>query len=422
MSLLTEVSKTVVDATAAFTSLTDSGISSRARAQPYIQVGDPISIPDSLTDNTTFFLGAFDAATTTYAYPVVLQSGAAEVHIYVNSAAAGAPPNFSLATTLLVMGAFGVTYFAQVQLSSNGLVCVFGANYTAADAGIVAVFTRPTISSQAWTQVATVTGTPGSGLGDAVSISADGPVIAVGVWNLNANAGSTNVYNFNAATGALMLVATLVGTGAVGPANQGYFVTLSGDGMTLAVSGPVDDGDKGAVWMFQMVSGTWTQMGPKLAPHNASATAFFGTTVALSYNGTLLAVGSSNAVAQNSGCVFTFNSVNGAWAQGQTIYPLLSTALTAPSIQLVTLNDDGNVLVFDQSNYNTGNGAVFVYNLQKNGLWVQNGDARVATGTLFPGNHSTFHLTATSRTGSMFAITNLASPTPTNPSAFAIFQ
>ena len=418
MSLLTEVSKTVVDATVAFTSSTDGGVLPRARAQPYIQVGDPISVPDSLTDNTTFFWGAFDAATTTYAYPVVLQSGAAEVHIYANNAAAGDPPNFSLATTLPVVGAAGVTSFAMVQLSSNGLVCVFGTNYTTPDTSIVAVFTRPTILSQAWTQVATVTGPPGSGFGDAVSVSADGSVIAVGVYNLNANAGGTNVYSFNAATGALTLVTTLVGTGTVGPANQGYFVSLSGDGMTLAVGGPVDDG--GAVWMFQNVNGTWVQMGPKLAPHNASSN--FGTSVALSYSGTLLAVGSSNTVAQNSGCVFTFNSVNGAWVQGQTIYPLLSTAPTLPSIQLVTLNDDGNVLVFDQSNYNTDNGAVFVYNLQENGLWVQNGEARVATGALFPGNHSTFHLTATSRTGSMFAITNLASPTPTDPSAFAIFQ
>ena len=228
------------------------------------------------------------------------------------------------------MGAVGVTFFAMTQLSSNGLVCVFGSNNHNFGDGIVAVFTRASTSSQAWTQVATVTGAPGSNLGSSVNISADGSVIVAGVYLSNAGVGSTNVYNFNATTGALSLVTTLLGTGAVGAAQQGYYSALSGDGMTVAVGGPGDDANYGAVWMFNNVGGTWAQTGSKLAAYNASKTPqpFIGAVVALSYNGTRMAVTTYSVVAQNSGCIFMYNLVDGAWTQGQTIYPLLSTITT----------------------------------------------------------------------------------------------
>ena len=243
----------------------------------------------------------------------------------------------------------------------------------------------------------------------------------MGAYLSNAGVGSTNVYSFNAATGTLTLVTTLVGTDAVGGSQQGYFNALSGDGLTLAVGGPGDNASYGAVWIFKNVGGTWTQMGSKLAPYNASSNAFIGEFVALSYDGTRLAVAATyNALAQYSGCIFMYDLVDGAWVQGQTIYPLFST--TFPSIEMVTLSDDGNVLVFDQQNYNSNKGAAFVYNRLATGLWVQNGEARVPTGALFQHPDSLCYLVGASRTGSMFAIADITSTTPGDPVAVAIFQ
>ena len=426
MSLLSEISKTVVDATLAFTSVSSSttasgtgdSLASGEIAQPYKQVGDPIPIPNSTQGN--YCLGSFDGNTTTFAYPIILPSGAAEVHIYANGAVAvDAPPDFSLATTLPVVGSSGTTYFAMTQLSSNGLVCVYGSG---SDVGGAAVFTRPSTSSQTWTQVATVHGAPGDNLGDAVNISADGTVITMGSYTSNGGVGSTNVYSFNAATGTLTLVTTLVGTGAVGGSQQGYFNALSGDGTTLVVGGPQDNARYGAVWTFKNAGdGTWTQMGTKLAPYNASPGAFFGEFVALSYDGTRLAVAATlNSLAQPTGSVFMYNLVDGAWVQGQTIYPPLPTA--SPSIAMVALSDDGTTLMLDQQNYNSNKGAAFVYNLQANGLWVQNGEARVPTGALFQNPASLFYLVGASRTGSMFAVAGITSTAPGDPVAFAVFQ
>jgi hypothetical protein len=50
----------------------------------------------------------------------------------------------------------------------------------------------------------------------------------------------------------------LVGTGAVGGANQGYSVALSGDGNTTIVGGPNDNSEIGAAWVYTRSGGVWT--------------------------------------------------------------------------------------------------------------------------------------------------------------------
>ena len=53
----------------------------------------------------------------------------------------------------------------------------------------------------------------------------------------------------------------LIGTGATGNAQQGFSVSLSADGTTLAVGGPADNGNAGAVWILHTMGGVWTQQG-----------------------------------------------------------------------------------------------------------------------------------------------------------------
>ena len=51
----------------------------------------------------------------------------------------------------------------------------------------------------------------------------------------------------------------LVGTDAVGGACQGGSVALSADGNTALIGGPCDDGCVGAAWVFTRSGSTWTQ-------------------------------------------------------------------------------------------------------------------------------------------------------------------
>ena len=82
----------------------------------------------------------------------------------------------------------------------------------------------------------------------------------------------------------------LVGVGAVGTANQGVSVALSADGNTALVGGP-GDGDVGAVWVFTRSNSVWTQQGNQLIGTGAVGVAEQGWSVALSADGNTAVAG-----------------------------------------------------------------------------------------------------------------------------------
>lgn len=418
MSALTEISKTVVnaqkytsDATSnvSFSVTSESGLASGQVVQAYVQVGDALPVLTALPNS--FVLGDFDENTTTFVVGVVQDLGAAAVQVYANEAGVGAPPLFTLAAQLPIVGSLSPTQ-VFAKLSRNGLVCVVANYFNNNNAGLLAVFTRPAVSGQAWTQVATVNGDANSGLGSDISISASGTVIAVGAY---AGVGSANIYYFNTATNTLTFIDKVVGTGAVGDSNQGWSVGLSGNGRTVAVGGSSDNSGRGAVWVFNNnARGTWTQAGPKLSPFNSTYNGNSGQSVSLSYDGTRLAIAAvGNSLVQQSGSVFMYNLVTSAWVQGQTIYPVGTNGY---GIVSVNLSDDGNIVVFDLQGDNGGRGGVLVYNRESDGRWVQNGLIRVATSTLVTPLASVY-LGGSSPTGSMFAAIAQADPV-----VFTIFQ
>jgi hypothetical protein len=65
----------------------------------------------------------------------------------------------------------------------------------------------------------------------------------------------------------------LVGTGAIGAAQQGASVSLSADGNTAIVGGPADSNGQGAAWVYTRSGGVWTQQGNKLVGTGASGAA-----------------------------------------------------------------------------------------------------------------------------------------------------
>jgi hypothetical protein len=86
----------------------------------------------------------------------------------------------------------------------------------------------------------------------------------------------------------------LVGTGAVStPINtrQGDSVALSADGNTAIVGGSRDNNDVGATWVFTRTDGVWTQHGKKRVGTGAVGKAQQGSSVALSGDGSTAMVG-----------------------------------------------------------------------------------------------------------------------------------
>ena len=85
----------------------------------------------------------------------------------------------------------------------------------------------------------------------------------------------------------------LVGTGAVFVAEQGVSVALSGNGNTAIVGGFDDDNGVGAAWMYTRSGGVWSQQGPKLLGTSAKGPygAQQGYSVSLSGDGNTAIVG-----------------------------------------------------------------------------------------------------------------------------------
>jgi hypothetical protein len=145
------------------------------------------------------------------------------------------------------------------------------------------VFSR---SAGVWSQQAAIVGTFPGDQGWSVSLSGDGNTAIVG-----GSDDATGVWVYTRSGGVWNQQAKLVGTGAVGNAGQGDSVSLSGDGNTAIVGGPGDNGGVGASWVFTRSGGVWNQLGSKLVGSDAVGNAGQGISVSLSGDGSTAIVG-----------------------------------------------------------------------------------------------------------------------------------
>ncbi len=184
----------------------------------------------------------------------------------------------------------------------------------------------------------------------------------------------------------------LVGSGAVGAAEQGSSLALSADGNTALVGGLQDNNDAGAVWVFiRDAKGNWTQQGSKLvgsgAINSAPYGALQGVSVALSSDGNTALVGGQGDNKIGAVWVFT-RDATGNWSQqGSKLVGSGYSNTLSPFGQghSVALSSDGNTaLVGDPGDSNTGGnygiGAVWVFTRDAQGHWSQQGNKLVGSG------------------------------------------
>lgn len=203
-----------------------------------------------------------------------------------------------------------------VALSSNGLRICIGAEQKAVVYGLV---------ESTWVQFGSdITqagfqypgGYGADGTGHAVAISDDATRIAVSSPSYNNLAGIVRAFIWNGTT------YTLWGAGAEGQAASDYFgtaIALSGDGTRLAVSAP-GHGEAGEVRVFELNGTAWVQVGGSI--NGAEAGSTFGDSLAISQNGDRLVVGDSdNAVVaafdwDGTAWVAAGSAIQGSWGDG----------------------------------------------------------------------------------------------------------
>lgn len=212
--------------------------------------------------------------------------------------------------------------------------------------------------------------------GYSVCLNSDGTVVAIGAPHNDGyalDAGQVRVFHYSAG------VWTQIGSDIDGEAADdlsGNSISLSDDGQIVAIGAYANDGNgsyAGHVRVFQLVAGSWLQMGNDIDGDNEGDCS--GISVSLSSSGLILAIGangnSANGNVAGQTRIFEYNAGN--WVQmGNDIY---GSAAYDGSGRAVSLNSDGSFVAIGA--LNNGNnpivaGNVRVFNFLA-GSWIQVG-------------------------------------------------
>ena len=357
----------------------------------YTQVGAPAvtatsydlaaSLPRRI--NASYILEACNSGGCTDSAPVAVTGTLAAAVGYVKASNTGANSFFGYS---IALSSDGTTMAVGAEGESSSSTGIGGnqSNTSASGSGAVYVFTH---SGSTWSQQAYVKASntdAGDNFGYSVALSGDGTTLAVGAVGESSNAtgidgdqtdnsssqsGAVYVFTRSGSTWSQQAYVKASNTGASDW--FGYSVALSGDGDTLAVGAAYEsssatgiDGNQadnsalrsGAAYVFTRSSGTWSQQAYVKAS-NTEANDNFGYSVALSSDGTTLAVGargeSSRATGiggsqtdnsySQSGAAYVFTRSGSTW--GQQAYVKASN--TGPNDWFgssIALSGDGTTL------------------------------------------------------------------------------
>ncbi len=221
-------------------------------------------------------------------------------------------------------------------------------------------------------EVAKLLASDGSGsdnFGRSVGINDNGTVAVVGSLMGNNDHGAAYVYN--KAGGTWPEVAILVANDTVIYDQFGIDVSVSGDGLTIAVGCSQKDDlgiSSGAVYIFEDISGTWTQT-HKLTQSDGETGDNFGRTLKLNYDGTALVVSAHGDDDQGSqaGAVFILNLSGGTWSETAKLH---ASDAAASDIfgGCVDISNNGERIIAG-AYAESGKGAAYIFELD--GTWSQ---------------------------------------------------
>ena len=294
---------------------------------------------------------------------------------------------------------------------------------SAANVGAVFLFVN---NSGTWSQEAYIKSSnsdDGDFFGRSISLSADGNVLVVGApqedsaattingnQNDNSATGAGAVYVFQRSGTTWSQTAYLKPSNAQAADNFGQNVSVSDDGLTVAVASPREDSgatgingnsfdnsrsDAGAAYVFVNSGGVWSQEAYVKAS-NTEAGDSFGTDLSLDGSGDLLVVsatgedGNSNGLGGNqfdnsasgSGAVYVFRR-SGVWSQevyikasntdaGDEFGANVAVSQDGSTIAVAAWAEDSNATGINGNqtdNSNTSSGAVYVFSYS--GVWGQ---------------------------------------------------
>ncbi|SRX73414.1 T9SS type A sorting domain-containing protein [Aequorivita antarctica] len=272
----------------------------------------------------------------------------------------------------------------RVSLDATGNTVAVGApindGINGENSGQVRVFSK---NGNSWIQKGTdIDGEASQDVsGWAVSISADGNIVSIGATNNDGNgnnAGQVRLFQFNN-TDWVQLGADI--DGEAEEDRSGTSVTISNDGTLVAIGSVFNQGVNGAqsghVRVYMYNGSDWTQKGNDI--DGEASMDLSGGSISITGDGNIVAIGATgnDGGGDSSGHARVYSWNGTAWVQlGNDIDGETEGDRLGTS---VSLSDNGNFLAVSAPDYNTG--AVYVYNF--NGAnWVQVGQTLLGENAL----------------------------------------
>ena len=320
--------------------------------------------------NASYILQACNSGGCTDSNTVNVTSSLTEQIGYLKASNTGANDLFGLT---IALSGDGNTLAVGAPYEDSNTTTINGAqdNNDATNSGAVYVFYRDGLT---WAQQAYIKASnadTNDKFGSSLAFSSDGSTLAVGAVGEDttvANSGAAYIYTRVGTTWSEQAKIKAFNPG--GTDQFGHAIALAGDGNTLAVGAWGEDGDdvgidgdnnnnatdSGAVYLFTRTGTVWSSEAYVKAS-NTGASDQFGSSIALSDDGTTLAVGAwsenGGAVgingledddsANDSGAVYLFTNEGGNWSQ-QAYIKASNTEVDDAFGSAVALSADGNTL------------------------------------------------------------------------------
>ena len=263
----------------------------------------------------------------------------------------------------------------SASLSSDGTILAIGAyknDGNGSDSGHVRVYQY---ANSTWSQLGSdIDGEAAGNLsGTSVSLSDDGMTLAVGeTVGGGHNRGQVRVYRYSGGSWSQL------GYDIQGEASDdfsGVSVSLSSNGSRVAIGATGNDGNgdrSGHVRVYYLNGSSWTRLGQDIDGEAASD--FSGHSVSLSSDGSIVAIGAerNDGNGSNAGHVRVYKFIGSTWSKlGQDIDGEAASDFSGK----VSLNSDGTIVAIG-AKYNDGSGLtaghVRVYEYS-GGSWNQRG-------------------------------------------------
>lgn len=262
--------------------------------------------------------------------------------------------------------AIGDRFGWSVDISENGNIISAGAvfnNGNGSGSGHVRVYS---FQNNSWIQLGSdIDGDyQGDQLGNAVSLSKDGAYLAVGAYGNDENgsdAGEVKVFKYENS------IWKQIGSDINGESPGDYFglsVSISDDGSVLAIGTSRNDAggtDRGHVRVYSFQNNSWNQIGSDIDGNKDND--YFGRSVSISGNGNRMIIGApeNDNYANNAGQLSVYNYSNNSWKIFNS--PINGKSANSSFGKSSALSRDGNVFIVGSLNYNNNRGRISVYNI-----------------------------------------------------------